>query len=434
MAAMTEENDQASRPRGWARRTAGWVVPVLVVAAGVAAFQYLKSSRPSSPPATPEERVWQVDVVDVAPGRHHPRLPLHGQITSPDRLQVSAPATARIDRLPVRDGQAVSEGELLVAFDPADFEPAVRAARATLADVEAQIERERQGHEFDRSALEMEKAIVENARRTLERSRSLSERDLASSSDVDNARDALNQAQLARNSREQAIETFPARLASLEASRESAAAELARAERDLARATARAPFDGIIGSVTATAGDQVAANTDVLEIYSLESLELRATIPARHANELLGRDSDQATTASARHGGKMLDLTLARFAGEASGEGLTAIFTFDEPPASLRLGDVLRLDVARPARDGSVPVPYSALYGNNRVYRVVDGRLERVEVTVLGDHRGSGEGRWVLVESPALRPGDRIATTHLPNAIDGLKVEPRGEAADRDAS
>ncbi|MFO7581460.1 efflux RND transporter periplasmic adaptor subunit [Guyparkeria sp.] len=410
------------------------MVPILIVAAGVVAFQYLKSSRPTPPPATPEERVWQVDVIDVAPGRHHPRLLLHGQITSPDRLQVSAPATARIERLPVRDGQTVKEGELLVAFDPADFEPAVQAARATLADVEAQIERERQGLEFDRAALEMERSIVENARRTLERTRSLSDRDLASSSDLDNARDALNQAQLARNSREQAIETFPARLASLQASRESAAAELARAERDLERATATAPFDGIVGSVTATAGDQVAANTDVVEIYSLDSLELRATIPARHANELLGRADDEPTTARARHGGQTLDLTLERFAGQASGEGLTAIFTFDASPASLRLGDVLRLDVVRPARGESVPVPYSALYGNSRVYRVVDGRLERVEVSVLGDHQGSGEGRWVLVESPDLRPGDRIATTHLPNAIDGLRVEARDDAADRDDS
>jgi hypothetical protein len=67
-------------------------------------------------------------------------------------------------------------------------------------------------------------------------------------------------------------------------------------------------------------------------------------------------------------------------------------------------------------------LPFSALHGGERIYRVDDGRLTAVEVERVGEHRVAGEPQ-VLLRAPTLPPGATVMITHLPNAIDGLAVE-----------
>ena len=52
--------------------------------------------------------------------------------------------------------------------------------------------------------------------------------------------------------------------------------------------------------------------------------------------------------------------------------------------------------------------------------------MKSVEVERLGEtHPDDGNGR-VILRSPDLTPSDRLIVTHLPNAIDGLKVRVAG--------
>jgi hypothetical protein len=132
----------------------------------------------------------------------------------------------------------------------------------------------------------------------------------------------------------------------------------------------------------------------------------------------------------ARVRGSDLGLRLARLAGEASGEGVTGLFEFTASNRSLRVGQVLTVELELPTVDDAVAIPRSALYGNDHLYRIRDGRLERVRIERLGaaaDTDDAGQS-LLLVRAPALSAGDRIATTQLPNAVDGLKVRWQDEA------
>jgi len=76
-------------------------------------------------------------------------------------------------------------------------------------------------------------------------------------------------------------------------------------------------------------------------------------------------------------------------------------------------------------------VPYSALYGADTLYAVdADSRLQRLRVERVGEARGNdaqgGDARNLLVRSAELQAGMRIITTHLPNAMSGLKVDIAG--------
>ena len=123
-----------------------------------------------------------------------------------------------------------------------------------------------------------------------------------------------------------------------------------------------------------------------------------------------------------------IKLTLARIAGKADARGIEAIFTVTNPRPELRLGTLLAISVARPAHDNSVALPYSALYGNNTLYTVEDSRLKAIAVERVGETLDEQGNRRVLVRSSALESGMPIVTTHLPNAMTGLKVD-TGEAA-----
>jgi multidrug efflux pump subunit AcrA (membrane-fusion protein) len=416
---------QANRPTP-SRPTRPWLfrllLPAIILALAAGSFVALEATRPQAPKATPEERAWLIETTVAEPASRHPVITLHGEVDNPDRLTVRAPLAGRVGSLPVKDGQPVERGDPLIMLDPDDWRPVVARARASLAELEAQIRETKASHEADRAALTLEQQIVENAQTALQRSLDLRKRNLASQADVDTARDVLNQARLALNSRRERLATFDARLAGLEARRDAAAADLTAAERDAARARVDAPADGIVGTVQAAPGSLVNGNAALLDFYPWDGFEIRALIPSARV-EALARALAAGRAPLARVSGSGQELRLDRLAAEASGEGVTGLFDFVDPDASLRTGQVFRLELRLPAVENAVVIPRSALYGNDRIYRVVDGRLEGLQVERLGTAASDPEaGDRLLVRSAALSAGDLIATTQLPNAIDGLRV------------
>ena len=398
------------------------ILPMAILGLAAGGYVWLKQSGPTPPQADVAEREWLVDTTTIRPATHHPRLTLTGEVDNPDRVSVKAPLQARVKTLPVADGQAVEPGELLVALDPADYDPIRQRAEANLADLEAQITQARRGYESDQAALEIEEALVTNAQRSLNRTLDLRERDLASPSEVEAARDAVNQARLAVTARDERVATFDARLESLKARRDAARADVSSARRDVRRSRFEAPSAGLITDRQVAVGSRVNANETLLTFLPRDGFEVRALIPTRHTDAILDALArDEPPRAEARLLGDSGRLRLVRLAGEASGRGVTGVFEFASPGDQLRPGTVISLELIMPAIEDAIALPRSALYGNDRVYRVRDGQLERVGVEHLGTTRLQGTQR-VLVRSDELAAGDRIATTQLPNAVSGLRV------------
>ncbi|WP_108444228.1 efflux RND transporter periplasmic adaptor subunit [Halomonas denitrificans] len=401
------------------------LLPLLILALGVAAFLWLRATRPESPSVTPEERRWRVETLAATLAPQAPVLPLYGEIVAPDLLTVTAPLAGRIAERPVREGQRVAEGERLVAMDDADVLPPLRQAEAEVADREAQVENERVRHASDREALARERELVDNARRQLERTRSLRDRNLASQSDLDTARNELARARVTVAARERAIAEHPARLQSLEAGLARARAALAAARRDAARSRVEAPFDGIVTRIRVAPGDRVAAQSELLSVYPVRGLELRARIPRRHQDELLEALSrGQRLVASDGQGARF---ALEGLAGEGDPAGTEAILRLVAGGERLRPGSLAAVSLERPRVPESLAVPYSALYGNDALYRMDEAnRMQRLAVTLHGDVIRDSE-RWALVSGEALVDGDRVIVTHLPNAMQGLLVESANE-------
>lgn len=396
------------------------ILPVLILIAGVAVFVLLSATRPEPPKVSATERSWLVQVQPVSPARRSPVLALYGEVVAPDLQTVTATLAGQIDALPVSEGDRVKRGDLLVALDTVDIEPVLARARADVADLQAQIDSERVRYRNDQRALESEQSILANARRQFRRIESLAERDMASEGEREAATDAFARAELTVTTRQRAIEEHPARLQSLEARLTRARASLATTELDSRRARAKAPFDGVVTDLQVAEGDRVSPNQTLLSVYPREGLEVRATVPRVFQKELtdaLGRGERLIARAGDQ------EFVLTRFAGLSDAAGTEAVFELQGPPEGLRPGSLQTLELQRPARDDAVEVPFSALYGADSVYVMTDdNRMQRLTVERIGEADAREGERRLLITGEALEPGMRLITTHLPNAVTGLRV------------
>jgi hypothetical protein len=131
-----------------------------------------------------------------------------------------------------------------------------------------------------------------------------------------------------------------------------------------------------------------------------------------------------ATTRDERYPARSgeIELELNRLSGKAGTAGIDALFTIQAGSEKLRLGQQITIRLSRPPQSGLVMLPFQALYGNDRIYRINDEeRLETLVIEQAGTIFDQGV-EMLLVRSDKLRDGDRIVSTHLPNAVQGLKV------------
>ncbi len=398
------------------------LLPLIILAVGVLVFIALKATRPEPAEVTATERSWRVKVQAIKPGSQVPVLPLYGEVLAPDQQTITATLAGRVAERPVSEGMSVKQGDLLLALDEADIGPVLAQARAQVDDLDAQISSEQVRYRNDQAALKSEQAIVANARRQFERIESLVGRNLASRENLEAATDALARAELTVSTRQRAIQEHPARLQSLEAKLAQARANLSATERDVDRARVVAPFDGVVTGIEVAVGDQVSRNEPLLTVYPTRGLEVRARVPQVFQNELItALGQGQTLTAISDNGHKFV---LARFAGLSDPAGTEAVLELQGEPGGLRPGALLPLTLERPARQQAVDVPFSALYGADSVYLMTeDGRMQRIEVERIGEARSENGERRLLIAGEQLTPGARLITTHLPNAVTGLKVE-----------
>ncbi len=397
-------------------------LPLAILAAAFALFAWLRMTKPVQPAPAPQEKSWQVEVIDAEPARRIPALTLYGRVETPTRVRPAAPGAGVVTEVPAREGQRFETGTLLLALDARDFVPAVAQARAELADLDAQLVAEKLRIHADREALTQEQELLALAKAAVTRVTRLKTQKLGSDTALDEANSALGRQQVAVTTRKLAVDSANARLHSLEARRDRQQALLDSAELALERSRVMAPFAGIVADVHVAPGDRVQVGTALLEIYPLDALEVRARITQRYQEELLAAiDDGTPLLARTRIGGRRLELPLLRIAGVGDPSGIDAFFRLPSE-AGVRLGALLDLALQRTTVDDAIAIPYQALYGNDRVYLMRDGRMTGVDVELLGPLAGDDAADRVLIRSGAIATGDLIIVTHLPNAVTGLPV------------
>jgi len=415
-----------------------WMLPLLILAAGVAAFDALRASRPTPAPLASEEKAWIVAVQAVAPATASPELTLYGRVDSPRIANLSAAVSADVREVHVLAGEEVGAGEVLVVLDDEDIALTVAQREAEVAEIRARIELENERHDNDRAALAHEQRLLDLARRAVLRAQNLVRSSAGSQAQLDDARREEERQALAVADRRLAIRQHASRIAELRATLARAEALLASARLDARRTRVRAPFVARVSRVSVTRGDRVRPGDALVTLYDGSALEVRAQIPTRHLAAIrtgLAGDPDasRALVARATVDGQPVRAVLDRLSSlvERGSGGVEGLFRVERGGQWLQLGRTVELALALPPEPDAVALPLEALYGTGRVFELEGERMRAVDVERLGEIRTPAGETRVLVRSPELAHGDQVVITQLPNAMDGLKVRVAEQRAQR---
>jgi len=405
------------------QRLIRWILPVLILVLAGSLFTYLKASKPERQKPQASEKVWQVNVMTAEPKSLAPDLTLHGKVETPSLLKAAAPGAGQISSVLVSAGAYIKSGQTLISMDRRDFSVAQHQAQADVADIEAQLAELRIQNQSSQKALEQENKLLDLARNEVKRVERLKQNNLSSESALSAANEVLGKQELALLARQLEVDRYPSTQRQLQARLARARARLSETALALERSEVRAPFDGIVSEVMVAAGDQVRAGDQLVSLYALDGLEIRASIPAGYQTELQrALEAGDSLTASAEMGEDIFTLKLLRLAGSARADGIDAFFRVQQGVSRLRIGNLLKLQLQRPLQEQLLAVPYRSIYGNNRVYLLRDGRMHAVTVESVGQFTLADNSAALLIRSAEIQSGDQIITTHLSNAVDGLKV------------
>jgi len=407
-------------------------VPIITIVVTIMLILVFKLVQTAPPVKEKEENSWIVQTTILKNGAKSPQLELYGQVESPYTATITSYITADIKALDANEGETVSKGQLLMTLDDSDIRLIVEQRQSDVAEQVALIKSEKNRHVHDLSALKLEKSLVGLAQKKLSREAKTSKTNLTSQSSFDSQKQALQNQKLSLKARQLNVTDHPARLAQLEAKLKQKQALAKQAEKDLQRATVLSPFNGIVLNTYVAPGEHVRPGEQLLQIYSTENVELRAQLPQRFIN----------TVKRALNNGIPLHATLKTTAGDftvslnrlsgtmaETGNGVDALFTIDmEDVKNLVIGEVHEVVVTLPAMQDVYLIPISSIYGTNRIYQVIDNRLQSVNVEKMGS-LVEDEKQYMLVRSDKLQSGDEVIITQLPHAISGLKVNIKNASA-----
>jgi HlyD family secretion protein len=380
-----------------------------------------KPSAPQRPVVDSSPRV----LVEIAqPGSFSPHLALFGRIESPASATLSSSVTAQVQAALALPGDRVNQGDLILQLDPREAALARAQADAALSQAEAQRATAVRRHQSDRKALELEQQLTRLAGESVARLERLRETNLASQTQLDDARQNLARQQLNLESRQLAVSNYQNDLRRLDSEIERARAARDQADLDLARSQVHAPFDGRITALHVAEGERVRPGERLISLYADRGIEIRAQIPVAHLPEVRIGMAGGGLRGELQVETQRVPVRLARLAGEVERGrgGVDGLFILEESSVTPELGRPLPMTLTLPPRPGLVALPASALHGLDRVYRVnSQHQLETIAVRRIGEWQDA-DGTQRLLFQGNIQPGDRLMVNQLPGAIDGLRV------------
>jgi RND family efflux transporter MFP subunit len=402
------------------------LLPFGILAAGITITAGIIATAPANEPETRAEKAWPVTTLVARPSRISPTLLLFGKVETPTSATLTAAVSAEVMQVPVREGQFVQSGQVLIALDQREADLAVMQAQADVDDIMATLSSARAQHAANRKILGHEEELFTLNENKLQRYEQLRSNGQVSEALLDDVRQEARRQVILLEKHRILVQNFPNMLAKQQAQLNRAEAILQQVRIDQERTTIRSPYSGRIASVLVAVGDRTLTGSAVVELYDTGALEIRTQVPGEHLAQmrtaLAEKERIEAVITTAE---ESIDLYLDRLSGKVNqgSSGVDALFRLSQPTEHLELGRVVDLKVTLPLQENVIAVPVQAIYGDSRIYTLTEmDRLNGIDIHRIGERSAQGELQ-ILIRSSQIRAGDQIVTTQLPKAVSGLKVK-----------
>ncbi len=428
-AASTEKHPRIS-PFGILMR---FLVAAGIVAAAGWGVSAMLASRPEPVQRQPRERTFTVSVMPANTDTYQVDFESFGEVvasrTVEIRPEVAGEVTAVSENLEA--GSTVERGEQIARIDSYDYDMAVSEAEDTLADARLSLSEARQALQLQQGQLEAARKSLQVAQNDLQRARTLNEQGSLTGQEVENRELTVSERRQAVNEAENAVFTQKAAIERQQAAVDGAQRTLEHAQRDLANTSITAPFTGVVTSRSISLGSRISASESVASLYDPDTLDVQFTVSDQQygklvADGLMGRevtvtwdvDGNPVTVSGA------VTRTAAEVDSTTGGVTLYARLTGDNAQR-LRPGTFVEVGVAGPAYPDTLRVPESAVYESDHIYTMREGRMARIDATIMARENDR------LIIAADVPEGEPVITTRLSQAGEGVAV--RLESAGNEA-
>ncbi len=364
-----------------------------------------------------------------------------GKVEASKQVELTFQVPGLLVSLPVREGQKVSQGEVVAQLRQEDFQARLAALRGQLDRARADLQAAQAGaRPEERQRLEAQvrsaEASLANARAEFSRATQLLRSRTISRVEFERAETTYQVAQenleSARQTLEQSAVGREEDILAREAEVRGLEGRVVEANLQLADSTLRAPYDGVIAQRFVEQGQNVRAKQPVVKFQDIAEIDIAVDIPESVMAEIRSADIVQLVAEFSAAPGRRFPVHIKEVAQRA--DPVTQTFSIRVAmlvPEGVNLLPGMTASVAMTYRrasilGGGVFVPISALYqaGAEQVVWVI-GQDQTVTRRAVKTGEATG-GRIEIVEG--LQPGDRIAVAGVTFLREGMKVRDLGDA------
>lgn len=320
----------------------------------------------------------------------------NGEVKPKKYVNVSSNMMGRIVRMPVKEGDRVRDGDLLVQLESIQSEADVRAAEASLDSAQAEVEGMSASIRSAEAAVASAKADITRSeadllrtKQNLDRYDQMRKEGLISNDAYEKAKADYDIAVASLNSARARLAQAEAQSAQVLKQHDSTVTHIAQQRAGLTRArdqfsktTIRSPLDGIITYLPVNEGEiaivgvQNQAGTVLMTIADMSVItaevqvdetdivnvkigqEARIKVDALGDKQLMGHVSEVGNSALTRSGATT---TTSAAGGSQEAKDFKVVITLDNPPPQLRPGLSCTATIVTATRQHILTVPIQAL-------------------------------------------------------------------------
>ncbi len=339
------------------------------------------------------ERAVTVQVAKVKIGEVEEKLSFVGSLMANASVTVAPKITGRVEKLFVRVGDLVKEGQLVARLEKDELAEELKEAEASLNVYKA--------------TLKGKEAELSNLKRKLDRSKILFEKDLI-------AREAVDTVETQVLSAGAQVELTKAQMAQMKARLDNSRIRLKYAE-------VISPFAGYVGKRFVDRGALVNSSSPLVMIVDISRVKVVVSVVEKDYRKISPGQLSSITVDA--YPGRRFEGKVARMAPLLNPETRTGEVEIElpNPGAVLRPGMFARVEVVVQKRRGVLLVPEGAQVKTAKGYGLfkVQGNEPRAKLVAI--KTGLSHKGWVEVEGP-LKPGDQIVTLGSNLLRDGQRI------------
>ncbi len=379
------------------------LVPLMLIAAGGAAWAYFKVTAPTIERTALQRQAVAVQVQAAARSDARTFINAMGTVVPSREVTLKARVSGEIDSVASQfvPGGHIAKGAELLTMDPSDHQIEVQKAQSTLEDA--------------RAALAMEQGSQTIAREELRLLSELSA-EVVAQTDLALRKPQLQQARAA--------------VASAEAS-------LRKARLDLERTVVRAPFNALIIERHVNVGAYVGAQDSLATIVGTDAFWVEAVVPLDQLSRIdINHDGGCPAVVRSQAGDGRWQARVVRIAGKLNDTSRMATVIVavsdplglqsDLPAAPLMIDDYVFVEIAGRALTGVIELPRAALQDGDTVWVCDNNTLDIRSVTLAWKSTDK-----VYIQS-GLAPGEQVVMSELSSPVPGMALKSADIASDGD--